>query len=124
MAISKEYLEFVVDQFRAWADVDARRMFGGAGLFRDGTMFGLVANDCVYLKVADENRADFEAVGAEPFRPYKDKSRVMSYYEVPADVLESPPALVDWAQTAYHIACRTTRRRSALQWGARRQNNK
>ena len=59
MAISEEFVEYVLDQFAAWDDVSARKMFGGAGLYCDGVMFGLIADDVAYLKVDDSNRDDY-----------------------------------------------------------------
>ena len=39
MPLSDEFLAYVLDQFSLWGDVTARKMFGGAGLYRDGKMF-------------------------------------------------------------------------------------
>ena len=36
MAISDDYLEFVRDQMSHFGHFDLKKMFGGAGLFRDG----------------------------------------------------------------------------------------
>jgi DNA transformation protein len=73
MAVSDEFIDYVIDQLAAWGEVSARKMFGGAGLYCDGTMFGLVADDVAYLKVDDSNREDFVKAGASPFNPYPDK---------------------------------------------------
>ena len=100
MGVSEDYLIYVLDQLDSLGSVESRRMFGGAGIYCHGVMFALVADDVLYLKVDDSNRSDFEAAGMEPFRPYPDKDTVMSYYEVPADVLESKSELADWAQKA------------------------
>ncbi len=51
MSVSNEFLIYVLDLVREWGGVSERRMFGGAGLWREGKMFGLVADDVVYLKV-------------------------------------------------------------------------
>lgn len=59
MAVSDEFIEYVIDQLAAWGEVSARRMFGGAGLYCDGMMFGLIADDVAYLKADDSNREDF-----------------------------------------------------------------
>lgn len=83
MAVSDEFLEFLLDQFSGWGGVTARKMFGGAGLYRDGKMFGLIAGDVAYLKVDDSNRQDFVQAGAGPFKPYADQDVSMSYYEIP-----------------------------------------
>ena len=103
MAVSDDFLNYVIDQLSSWGSVTARRMFGGAGLYRDGKMFGLIADDVAYLKVDDSNRADFEKAGSAPFRPFPDKATVMSYYEIPPEVLEQPHELAQWAERALRI---------------------
>ena len=106
MAVSDEFIDYVIDQLASWGEVSARKMFGGAGLYRDGTMFGLIADDVAYLKVDDSNRGHFVKAGASPFNPYPDKVKtiVLSYYEIPADVLESPDKLAEWAERSLAIA--------------------
>ena len=106
MSVSDEYLTYVLEQLEPMGPVHARRMFGGAGIYCGRAMFALVADDVLYLKVDDANRADFEEAGTEPFRPFPDRSEVMSYYEVPADVLESRDRLRQWGQKALRAATR------------------
>ena len=103
MPVSGEFLEYVLDLYREWGGVTARRMFGGAGLYRDGKMFGLIAADVLYLKVDDTNRARFESAGSGPFKPWDDKPMVMSYYEVPADLMEDAEMLVEWSAQSLAI---------------------
>ena len=112
MAVSDEFADYVVEQLSNWGEVSVRRMFGGAGLYRDGTMFGLIADDVAYLKVDDSNRDDFLQAGSAPFAPYpeKDKSTVMSYFEIPADVLEDRDELAKWAQRSWLIARKKRRK--------------
>jgi DNA transformation protein len=104
MAVSDDFLEYVVGQLSLLGSVTARKMFGGAGLYRDGKMFGLVAEDVPYLKADDSNREDFVKAGSGPFKPYPDKAVTMSYYEIPVDVLEDPTTLAQWAQRSLDIA--------------------
>ena len=109
MAVTDEFLTFALEQLGGVGPVQAKRMFGGAGIYCRGVMFALVADDVLYLKVDDSNRADFEEAGAEPFRPYPDKAgkaMVMSYYEAPADILEARDCLTSWAQQALDVAMR------------------
>jgi DNA transformation protein len=103
MPVSDGFLEYVLDQLSGWGKVTARKMFGGAGLYRDGRMFGLIADDVAYLKVDDSNRQEFEAAGSPPFKPYPDKPTSMSYYEIPRDILEDPEELAEWAQRSLDI---------------------
>lgn len=94
----------------------ARRMFGGYGIFRDGRMFGLVADGELYLKVDDANRAEFEAFDLPPFRYEMKDGRVseMSYHRCPEAGLDSPRAMHPWAESAIAAARRsgTKKRRS------------
>jgi DNA transformation protein len=112
MARSREFVIHVLDQLGGLGAVTARSMFGGHGLYFRGTMIGLIADDVFYLKVDDGNRPDFEAAGSHPFS-YRQRGRrqavAMSYWEVPADVLEEPGALEDWAREAHAAALRSKR---------------
>ncbi len=103
MAVSDGFLEYVLDQFSSWGDVTSRRMFGGAGLYRDGKMFGLIADDVAYLKVDDSNREAYEEAGSEPFQPYENKPTIMPYYEIPPDVLENADKLIEWASQSLAV---------------------
>lgn len=103
MAVSDDYLEYLLDQLSTWGGVTSRKMFGGAGLYRDGKMFALIADDVAYLKVDDSNRDKYLAAGSAPFQPYPDKPNTMPYYEIPPDVLESPNDLISWAKASLAI---------------------
>lgn len=106
MPVSDEYLTYVLEQLQGVGPVQAKRMFGGAGIYSQRVMFALVADDVLYLKTDETNRAEFEEAGAEPFQPFPDKPMVMPYYEVPADVLEDREHLGAWAQKALTVALR------------------
>lgn len=103
MSVSKGFIDYVLDQLSKWGDVSVRRMFGGAGLYRDGKMFALIAGDVTYLKVDETNRDKFVAAGSTPFKPFPQKPTIMSYYEVPAEVLEDPEELIEWAEESLLI---------------------
>jgi len=103
MSVSDEFIEYILDQLSLWQHVTARKMFGGAGLYRDGKMFGLIADDVAYLKVDESNRKEFIEAGSSPFKPYPDKSMTMSYFEVPPDILDDTEELVKWAEKSLAI---------------------
>ena len=103
MSVSDEFTEYILDQFSQWRHVTARKMFGGVGLFCDSKMFGLIADDVAYLKVDDSNRKQFVEAGSSPFKPYPDKLTIMSYFEVPQDILDDPDELVKWAEQSLAI---------------------
>jgi len=106
MAISESYKEYVVDQLEKLGNVSVKKMFGGAGIYYDGLIFGLLADDVLYFKVDDSNRSDYEQAGMEPFQPFDDKPMLMPYYEVPIEILEGKELLANWARKAL-VASRT-----------------
>lgn len=103
MAVSQDFLEYVLDQLESLEDLSYKRMFGGVGIFSCGKIFALLAHDQAYFKVDDGNREKYSAQGSQAFQPFPDKPMVMSYYEVPAHILESPMELFDWAQDSLAI---------------------
>ncbi len=107
MPVSNEYLDFVQDQLGGLGEITVRRMFGGAGLYLEGVFFAIVADDVLYFKVDDSNRSDYEAEEMGPFRPFGGDA-VMSYYEVPVDILEDPDRLKAWAAAAVDVAVRSS----------------
>lgn len=109
MPVSQDYLDYIDDQMKGFGAITMKRMFGGAGLYYQGAFFGLVAGDVLYFKVDDENKADYDAAGSEPFKPFG--TYAMNYYEVPADVLEDEEQLHGWALKAAAAARRSAGRR-------------
>lgn len=62
-----EFVNYLHEVFALSGPIQARRMFGGHGLFRDGLMFGLVADDVLYLKADAQSSTLFESRGLTPF---------------------------------------------------------
>lgn len=108
MAVSSEYQDHLLELLEPLGGVSSRRMFGGAGLFKSGLMFGLIADEVLYLKVDDSNREEFESRGLGPFRyeAKNGKRAVMSYWEAPDNLLEDGDAMTDWARAAFEVALR------------------
>lgn len=106
MAVSAEYREFVSEQLEPLGPVRIRNMFGGAGVYLDDLMFGLIAGETLFFKVDDRNRADYEAEEMGPFvyEPPSGKSVAMSYYELPERLYDDADELVQWARKALDAA--------------------
>ena len=87
--------------------VQPRRMFGGHGLFVDGRMVALALANELYLKADAASAPQWQAAGCRPFA-YATSARTVQvgYYAPPADALESPAALADWARLALAAALR------------------
>jgi DNA transformation protein and related proteins len=113
VAVSADYLTYVLEQLAGVAEVSSRRMFGGAGLYSGTLFFGLIDDDVLYLRVDDSNRADFEARRMPAFQPFKDKPEYsMSYYEVPAEVLEDAEQLAVWARRSVAVAAKPRKKKA------------
>lgn len=93
-----EFAEELVDSLTPLGEVSWKKMFGGAGIFVDGSMFGLIDTTAkLFLKVDDSNRDRYEAAGTE-------KHGRMPYYAVPPHVLADDDTLLDWARVSATIA--------------------
>ena len=112
MAKRSEFVDYVVEQLAPLGDVSARAMFGGFGIYCEGRMFALVAEDTLYLKVDDTNRSDFEREGLQPFcYDRTDKSvAVMSYYQPPAAAIDDRELLCAWARKGVEAATRAAQK--------------
>ncbi len=110
LASESEFVRFVVESLRAVGPVNARRMFGGCGLFLDGVMFALVVDDRLYFKVDDGNRPAYEARSLEPFSYTRRGRRIeMSYREAPSEGFDDPDVLCAFAREALAAALRAGR---------------
>jgi len=107
MKSTSNFAEYAVDLLGAVGHVVARRMFGGYGLYCDGVMFALIADDVFYLKADEANRPELERAGSEPFT-YEAKGRrtIMAYWRAPDDAIESREVAAPWARSALAAALR------------------
>jgi DNA transformation protein len=103
---TSELVAHLLDLLRPFATVQARRMFGGYGIYREGLMFGLVADDVFYLKVDGGSRPVYQARGLPPFSYLRGGKRVeiTSFHQAPPEALEDPELLLEWAGQAFQAA--------------------
>ncbi len=99
------FLQLVLEQLREFPGVTWRRLFSGWSLYASGLHFAIVYEGRLYFKTDEAGRAAFEERGMGPFRPGDEGDvALISYWEVPADVLEEPEWLAEWARTAVTAA--------------------
>ncbi len=107
MASSKEFIEFLHEVFESFGPIQAKRMFGGYGIYHDGLMFGLVIDNQLYLKSDEENLAFFEAQGLGPFiYNMKGKAVQLSYHQAPEAMLDERELATQWARQSWDAALR------------------
>jgi DNA transformation protein len=106
MAVSRDFVTYILDQLAGVGSVVERRMFGGVGLYHDGLFFGLIDDDTLYFRVDDASRPQYVAKGMEPFRPVRDapEKTTPNYFQVPGEILEDMEACADWAREAVRVA--------------------
>jgi DNA transformation protein len=110
----ESFKDFVLDQLRGLDYVEARRMFGGYGLYQDETFFGIVHKGRLYFKIDGSTVGAYRKRKMKPFRPTA-RQTLRSYYQVPLEILENAERLCEWAAQA--ISCQKsiqnpTRRKS------------
>lgn len=103
-----EYVEYLKEVFSEFGPIDPRRMFGGYGIFHKGLMFGLVADDVLYLKADEAISPHFTERELEQFSYEKQgKAFKMSYYMAPADIFDDSEEAKIWADRSYAAAVRS-----------------
>ena len=101
MAGRDEFLAHVLELLAPLANVNARRMFGGYGLYCDGVFFGILLDNSLYLKADDHNRGDFERAGSEIFSYARaGKRATLSFYRAPEEAMDAPRLMLPWARSA------------------------
>ena len=93
MPLSPGFSDYALELLTGVGRVEARRMFGGAGLFRDGVMFALLDDDVIYFRVDEALQADLQAQGSVPW-VYSMKRdgvvRDMGYWRMPETAADDP----------------------------------
>lgn len=102
MPVSAEYRQYVVDQLRRVVPVTTKAMFGGVGIYGNGTFFALIADDVLYFKTDESTRHAYEEAGSRAFNPFG--KGTMSYWQLPEDVLENEEELREWTRLALKVA--------------------
>ena len=115
VSVESALIEHLMDVLRPLGGVASRRMFGGAGLFRDGVMFALVSDEVLYLKADATTIPAFEVEDLGPFTyGTKNGDRVLtSYWRAPERLLDDDEDMRDWCRRATDVAGQTARRNSA-----------
>ena len=115
-----EFVDNLQEVFVRFGTVAARRMFGGYGVYHDGLMFALVADDVLYLKADEKSVSRFKELGLAAFEYEKaGKTMKMSYYLAPEGIFDDPEMAKEWAVLAIEAALRA--RRPVKNTGARRR---
>jgi DNA transformation protein len=108
MASDPSFVAHALDLVALLGGVEARRMFGGHGLYAAGVMFGLLDDGELFLKTDGETRERFVAAGCRQWSYVHGKVRMeeTSYFRPPDAAHEEPEAMLPWARLALEAALR------------------
>ena len=102
-----EFIRYLQEVFELFGPISARRMFGGYDIYHQGLMFGLVADDTLYLKADAENVGYFHELEQAPVEYHKQgKVMKMSYYLAPDEIMDDREQAALWAQRSFAAAVR------------------
>jgi len=100
--------EFIHELFAPFRPVAVKRMFGGAGIYAEGLMFGIVFDGAIYLRVDEASIPSFERERSVPFVPPLAKNRPRRpsrhFWRLPDRLYDDPDELAVWAARALAIA--------------------
>ena len=80
MTSSVDFVQYIADQCRGAGEIVTKKMFGDYGIYCDGKIFGLICDDCFYLKPTEAGRKLLRTIELRP--PYEGAK---AYYYI-ADV--------------------------------------
>ncbi len=106
MSANDELLEILKAALGRIGTVSGRRMFGGVGVYFEGTFFAIIDDGTIYLKTSDEMRPTFEAGGSRAFS-YMTKTgaaELHSYWRLPERLLDDEDELRDWARSSIAVS--------------------
>ena len=120
MVASPEYAEFLREQLAPLGRVTMRRMFGKTGVFCQGVMLGMVAENTLYFRVDDENRQMLAEARAFPPLNYAKRGELidLAFWRAPERLFDEPDQFLTWARAALAAARRVAMKRQKA--GAKR----
>ncbi|SET60416.1 TfoX/Sxy family protein [Oceanicella actignis] len=106
MALGAEALARARRLFAALAELEVRPMAGGAGLYSQGVLFGLICPRAqIFLRAEGVVARAMAAEGATRFAFTRDGApRTLGYWSLPADSEDDPLAAARWARRAVELA--------------------
>ncbi len=68
MASNPNFVQYIADQCEGAGEIMVKKMFGDYGIYCDDTIFGLICDNCFYLKPTEAGRDMLRNIDMRP--PY------------------------------------------------------
>jgi DNA transformation protein len=99
------FVDYLLEQMALVGSVQARKMFGGYGLYLDGCMFAIVVDGELYFKTDAASRPAYIAEQLPPFSYRRQgKPVTLAFHQAPPAVFDDPETMRHWAGQAYRVA--------------------
>lgn len=69
MASNIDFVQYIADQCSGAGEIRVKKMFGDYGIYCDGKIFGLICDDCFFVKPTTAGRALLRTIDIRP--PYE-----------------------------------------------------
>lgn len=107
-----EFVDYVSDVLGKFGPIVIRSMFGGFGIYKEGTIFAMIAENELYFKADKETANFFEEYGSIPFTYDNGKKPVqMSYWKVVPEIFDDADMMKLWVNMAYDVAIKSKKRK-------------
>jgi DNA transformation protein len=107
MPLSPGFTDYAEELIAGFGKVEIRRMFGGAGVYRNGVGFGILDDDVFFIKADPALGAELKKQGCKPwvYSVKKDGTvRDIAYWSLPASATDDPDEAVALVKRSFEIA--------------------
>jgi DNA transformation protein len=107
MPLSPDFSDYVEELIAGFGKVEIRRMFGGAGVYRNGVGFGILDDDVFFIKADKVLGAELKKQGCKPwsYSVKKDGTvRDIAYWSLPATAADDGDEASALAKRSFEIA--------------------
>ena len=112
MPLSPDFTEYAIELIAGFGKVEVKRMFGGAGVYRNGVGFGILDDDTFFLKADAALGAELKIQGSKPWRFSVKKDgavRDIAYWSLPDTAADDPEEAVALAKRSFAIAAQAAK---------------
>ncbi len=102
--------------FSALGPVTIKKMFGGKGVYHNGSIIAVEFRGDILLKADAVTAPAFEAAGATrwAYEGRTGKAVNMPYWSIPADAFDNPDIMARWVKLAHEAALRSRQAAAAI----------
>jgi len=103
MAVSKDYIDYILEQLHGLGGVTAVPILEGHGFFFDNKLFAIIAKDRFRMKMDETNLFLYKDAGLVA-PPVLESTEDSGFFQVPDSIINTPLVFEKWCQTAIDIA--------------------